>query len=78
MWYSGVGPRFNGAALSLRTGVDLRIGSLGFVSPYAGYMTMVGHDGPELVVNSSQSSPGEIEQTRPSSFQLGIALAPRL
>lgn len=78
MWYSGVGPRFNGAALSLRTGVDLRIGSLEFVSPYAGYMTMVGHDGPELVVNSSQSSPGEIEQTRPSSFQLGIALAPRL
>jgi hypothetical protein len=45
MWYSGVGPRFNGAALSLRAGVDLRIGSLEFVSPYAGYMTMVGHDG---------------------------------
>ena len=78
MWYSGIGPRSNGPALSLRAGSDLRIGSLGFVSPYAGYVTMVGHDGPEVAVNADPTAPPtQIERTRLGSFQLGVALTPR-
>ena len=66
--YSGVGPRFNGAALSRRAGVDLRIGSLEFAKPGRGIHDHVGARWAELVVNSSQSSPGEIEQD--SAFEL--------
>src|SRR5262249_4947520 len=69
---------FSGAAFSLRAGTDFRIGSLGFVSPYAGYMTMFGHDGPEFVVRPDSTSPYQVAPTRPSSFQLGVALTPRL
>lgn len=78
MWYSGIGPSSNGPALSLRAGYDLGIGSLGFVTPYAGYVTMVGHDGPEAGVNVDPSMPPQFARTRLSSFQLGISLAPRL
>ena len=78
MWYSGIGPGFNGAALSLRAGTDLKLGGLWFVSPYAGYMTMVGHDGPELGVTTDPSQPFHVVQSRPSSFQLGVALSRRL
>ena len=78
MWYSGIGPSSNGPALSLRAGYDLGIGSLGSVTPYAGDVTMVGHDGPEVGVNVDPSRPLQIERTRPGSFQLGISLTPRL
>lgn len=79
MWYSGIGPKSNGPALSLRAGYDLAIGSLGFVTPYAGYMSMVGHDGPEIAVNTDPTTlPFQTERTRLGSFQLGVALAPRL
>jgi hypothetical protein len=78
MWYTGIGPSFSGAAFSLRAGTDFRIGSFGFVSPYAGYMTMFGHDGPEFAVQADSTSPFRVEPTRPSSFQLGVALTPRL
>jgi hypothetical protein len=79
MWYSGIGPKSNGPALSLRAGYDLAIGSLGFVTPYVGYMSMVGHDGPEIAVQADTTTPPfQIERTRLGSFQLGVALTPRL
>ena len=80
LWYSGIGPSSNGPALSLRAGYDLGIGSLGFVTPYAGYVTMVGHDGPEVLVDPDPAGPNpfQVDRTRVASFQLGLAWTPRL
>jgi len=75
--YSGIGPNSSGPALSLRAGGDVGIGSLGFVSPYAGYVTMLSHDGPE-VAGPSEVFPPQFARSRVSSFQLGIAWTPKL
>jgi hypothetical protein len=55
LWYSGVGPNSNGPAASLRAGVDAKLGSLGLLTPFAGYTTMLGHDGPEVATAISLS-----------------------
>ncbi len=78
MWYSGIGPSSSGPALSLRAGGDLGVGALGFVSPYAGYVAMLGHDGPEVATRFDPSAPPQFVRSRVSSFQLGIAWTPRL
>jgi hypothetical protein len=72
LWYSGVGPNSSGLASSLRAGLDLPIGGRALLSPYAGLVTMVGHDGPEVVTGDFPTE--RIEPTRLSSFQLGLAV----
>jgi hypothetical protein len=74
LWYSGTGPNSNGPALSARTGVDLAIAPRVALSPYAGYLTMLGHDGPRTVVGpvSTPEDPGI--PTRVASLQVGVAL----
>jgi opacity protein-like surface antigen len=76
--YSGIGPNSSGPALSLRAGGDLGVGSLGFVSPHAGYVTMLGHDGPEVGTTSDPTVLPQFDRSRVSSFQLGIAWTPKL
>ncbi len=77
VWYSGIGPSSSGPALSLRAGGDVGVGALGFVSPYAGYVTMLGHDGPEVGTRSDTTELPQFVRSRVSSFQLGIAWTPR-
>ena len=74
LWYSGTGPNSNGAALSVRAGVDLPLRSGLAVTPFAGYLTMLGHDGPRTVVGpiSTPTDPGVA--TRVASLQVGLAL----
>jgi hypothetical protein len=74
LWYSGTGPNSNGPALSARAGVDLPVGPRLALSPYAGYLTMLGHDGPRTVVGpiSTPNDPGV--PTRVASLQFGIAI----
>jgi hypothetical protein len=74
--YSGVGPNSSGPALSLSAGGDLAIGALGFVSPYAEYVTMLGHDGPE-VAGPSDALPHFAPVDRPP-FSLESRGRPRL
>jgi hypothetical protein len=75
-FWSGPGPNSDGPALSVRAGVDLPVGGRVALSPYAGYVTMLAHDGPQHVrdpVGSPESVP-----TRLSSLQLGVAATLRL
>lgn len=76
MFWSGPGPNANGPALSLRGGVDLSLGGRVALSPYAGYLTMLGHDGPRHVQGFGTSPDGV--RTRLSSVQLGVAATLRL
>jgi hypothetical protein len=74
LWYSGTGPNSNGPALSARAGLDIPLRAGLAVSPYAGYLTMLGHDGPRHVVDpiSAPGDPGVA--TRVASLQFGVAL----
>jgi len=74
LWYSGVGPNSSGAALSARAGIDLPIGPRLAISPYAGFLTMLGRDGPRVLTGpiSDINDPGA--RTRLMSFQLGAAI----
>jgi hypothetical protein len=74
LWYSGTGPNSNGPALSARARLDLPIGSGLALSPYAGYLTMLGHDGPRTLVGPiiTPDDPGVL--TRVASLQLGVAV----
>jgi hypothetical protein len=75
-FWSGPGPNSNGPALSVRAGVDLPVGARVALSPYAGYVSMLAHDGPQHVrdyISSPESVP-----TRVSSLQLGVAATLRL
>lgn len=75
LWYSGTGPNSNGPALSARAGVDVPIGSRLALTPYAGYLTMLAHDGPRTVVGpiATPGDPGV--PTRVASLQLGVAVS---
>jgi hypothetical protein len=74
LWYSGTGPSSNGPGLSARAGVDIPIAPRFAVSPYAGYLTMLGHDGPEVVTCQLVCpSDAPIVGTRLSSLQFGVA-----
>lgn len=69
-FWSGPGPNSSGPALSARAGVDLPVSAGVALTPYAGYVTMLGHDGPHHApdITSPEGMP-----TRVSSLQLGIA-----
>jgi len=73
VWYSGTGPNSNGVALSARAGIDIPLRPGFAVSPYAGYLTMLGHDGPRTVVEpiAVPGDPGVA--TRVASVQFGLA-----
>jgi hypothetical protein len=71
--YTGDAPDSNGPALSVRAGVDLPIGARIAFSPYAGYLTMLGDDGPHHVREFGDLPEGV--PTRVSSLQIGIAAA---
>lgn len=74
VWYNGIGPNSNGPALSLRVGVDFPIAGPLALSPYAGLLTMLGHDGPRIVTGTDfNDSP-----TRLRSLEGGLALTLRL
>ena len=74
IWYSGTGPSSSGPGLSARAGLDIPIAPRFALSPYAGYLTMLGHDGPEIV-NCQDVCPidAPIVATRLSSLQFGVA-----
>ena len=74
LWYSGIGPNSNGPALTARAGLDIPLRSGFALSPYAGYLTMLGHDGPRTVVGpiALPTDPGVA--TRVASWQFGLAL----
>jgi hypothetical protein len=74
VWYSGIGPNSEGPALSARAGVDIPVGSSLAVSPYAGYLTMLGHDGPRTVVGPTSTPTDPGVATRVASLQFGLAL----
>ena len=71
IFWSSAGPSSNGPALSVRAGVDLPVGARVALSPYAGYLTMLGHDGPRHVRDFNDLPDGV--PTRVSSLQLGVA-----
>ena len=75
-FWCGPGPNADGPALSVRTGLDLPVSGRIVLSPYAGYLTMLGHDGPHHI--SPPDLPREGVPTRVSSLQLGIAATLRL
>jgi hypothetical protein len=62
------------AALSARAGIDLPIGPRLAISPYAGFLTMLGRGGPRVLTGpiSDINDPGA--RTRLMSFQLGAAI----
>jgi hypothetical protein len=71
IWYSGVGGSSSGPALSLRAGLDIQVAGPLALSPYAGVLTMIGHDGPHHVTDFIQDPDGD--PTRVRSLQLGLA-----
>ena len=76
LFWSGPGPNSNGPALSVRAGVDFPVIGRLAVSPYAGYVTMLGHDGPHHVQDIVTAPEGL--PTRVSSLQLGVAATLKL
>ena len=74
LWYSGTGPSSNGPALTVRGGVDLPVGSRLALTPYAGYLTMLAHDGPRILTGivATPDVPGV--PTRVGGVQLGVAV----
>jgi hypothetical protein len=74
VWYTGEAPSSNGPALSARVGVDVPVAHAFALTPYAGYLTMVGKDGPRTVVSpiSTVDDPGV--PTRVASLQVGLAV----
>jgi hypothetical protein len=75
-FWSGPGPNANGPALSARAGVDLPLAARVALTPYVGYVTMLGHHGPQHVPDFSSLPEGV--PTRLSSLQLGVAATLRL
>jgi hypothetical protein len=73
LWYSGIGPNSNGPGASLRVGADLPMGGLGALTPYGGYVSMLAHDGPEILTGRLPSSP--VARTRLTSFELGVGVS---
>jgi hypothetical protein len=74
IWYSGPGPSSSGPGLSTRAGVDIPITPRFALSPYAGYLTMLGHEGPDAVIcRDICTTEAPIAATRLSSLQLGVA-----
>jgi hypothetical protein len=73
IWYSGTGPSSSGPGLSTRAGIDIPIAPRFAVSPYAGYLTMLGHDGPEVINCVICSIDEPAVATRLSSLQFGVA-----
>lgn len=65
---------FRVGGFSARAGVDLPVGPRLAVSPFAGFLTMVGHDGPRVVTGLvvDPNDPGV--RTRLSSLQIGAVL----
>jgi hypothetical protein len=74
VWYAGEGPNSNGPALSARAGVDVPVGHAFALSPYAGYLTMAGKDGPRTLVGPIGTVDGPSVPTRVASLQVGLAL----
>ena len=74
LWYSGVGPSSSGPAFSARAGMDLPVGPRLAVSPFAGFLTMVGHDGPRVLTGSTIDPNDPGVRTRLSSLQIGAVL----
>ena len=75
-FWSGPGPNTDGPALSVRAGADVPLGARIALSPYAGYVSMLAHDGPQHVRDFVSSPEGV--PTRVSSLQLGVAATLRL
>jgi hypothetical protein len=74
IWYSGTGPNSSGPGLSARAGVDIPVAPRLAVSPYAGYLAMLAHDGPDaLVCQDICTTDAPIVSTRLSSLQFGVA-----
>jgi hypothetical protein len=74
VWYTGAGPHSNGPALSARIGVDVPVAGAFAITPYAGYLTMVGKDGPRTLVGSVSTPDDPGVPTRVAALQLGLAL----
>jgi hypothetical protein len=74
VWYAGTGPNSSGPALSARAGVDVPVGRAFALTPYAGYLTMTGKDGPRTVVGPIVTTDDPGIPTRVASVQVGLAL----
>jgi hypothetical protein len=74
VWYTGTGPNSSGPALSARAGVDVPVGHAFALTPYAGYLTMIGKDGPRTVVGPVVMADDPGVPTRVASVQVGLAL----
>jgi hypothetical protein len=74
VWYTGEGPNSNGPALSARLGVDVPVGHAFALTPYAGYLTMAGKDGPRTVVGPITTVDDPGVPTRVASLQVGLAV----
>jgi hypothetical protein len=74
VWHTDEEPSSNGPALSARAGVDIPVAHAFALTPYAGYLTMAGKDGPRTLVGpiSTVDDPGV--PTRVASLQVGLAL----
>ena len=72
LFWSGPGSNADGPALSLRAGVDVPVRGRVALSPYAGYVMMLGHDGPHHV--QPPFTPREGVATRLSSLQVGVGV----
>jgi hypothetical protein len=74
VWYAGEGPNSNGPALSARVGVDVPVAHAFALSPYAGYLSMAGKDGPRTLVGPISTADDPGVPTRVASLQVGLAL----
>jgi hypothetical protein len=77
VWYTGEGPNSNGPALSARVGVDVPVAHAFALSPYAGYLSMAGKDGPRTLVGPITTADDPGVPTRVASLQVGLALTLR-
>jgi hypothetical protein len=74
VWYTGEGPNSNGPALSARAGVDVPVAHAFALTPYAGYLSMAGKDGPRTLVGPISTADDPGVPTRVASLQVGLAL----